>query len=108
MHHNPQKLRVKGPLYFQFAESNGGNYLLHKGSQVCRIIPKMCSKWELLDHERLKLNVCPLVQVPGQLRTLHPNVYSQLRQNFHYVLSTIPIWMKTRNPVNRKWAKPTQ
>lgn len=107
MYHNPQKLDVKGPLYFWFAESNGGNYLLNKGSQVtvCRIIQKKRSKWQLLDHERLKLNLCPVVQVPGQLRTLQPNVYSQLRQKFHNILSPLPVLMKTRNPVNRKRAK---
>lgn len=84
-----------------------GTIISNHGSQVtvCRTIPKMRSKWELLDHERLKLNLCPSVQVPGQLRTLQPNVYSQLRWKFHNILSPLPGLMKTRNPINRKWAK---
>lgn len=87
-----------------FGLQKGGNYLLNKGSQVTvyRIIPKACSKWQLLDHERVKLSLCPLVQVPGQLRTMQPNVYSQLRQKFHNIFSPLPVLMKTRNPVNRK------
>lgn len=69
-----------------------GTIISNQGSQVtvCRTIPKMCSTGELLDHERLKLNLCPSVQVPGQLRTLQPNVYSQLRWKFHNILFPPP------------------
>lgn len=46
MHHNPQKLDVKGPWYFLFTGTSGDNYLLNRSSQaiVCRIIQEMCSK----------------------------------------------------------------
>lgn len=46
---------------------------------------KVCSKCQLLDHERVKLSLCPLVQAPGQLRTTQPSVYSQIRWKFRNI-----------------------